>query len=291
MAPGATDGREWLAAEDRRQRLPCSAAERSPSGLWRRTGNAVRGNASRVRIPPSPPPQTRLLAFEPVDGLQVIALPMGEFTFAPDEPYAGQTGVAVAYAVRHATGVFLFDTGFGFGRADLDDYYKVRNRPVADALTDAGIELAEVTAIANCHLHVDHAGQNARFPRVPIYVQPAEWQVAHGPEEYTILEWIDFPGARYEQVAGDHSPAPKLRIFATPGHSPGHQSLVVESDKGPILLAGQAVYSHGEWAAIPGTREGASRAMDGPAYARSVKRLRAMNPKRVLFGHDRRGWP
>ena len=30
--------------------------ERSPSGLWRRTGNAVRGNPSRVRIPPSPPP-------------------------------------------------------------------------------------------------------------------------------------------------------------------------------------------------------------------------------------------
>ena len=33
--------------------------ERSPSGLWRRTGNAVRGNPSRVRIPPSPPPSRR----------------------------------------------------------------------------------------------------------------------------------------------------------------------------------------------------------------------------------------
>ena len=32
------------------------SGERSPSGLWRRTGNAVRGNPSRVRIPPSPPP-------------------------------------------------------------------------------------------------------------------------------------------------------------------------------------------------------------------------------------------
>ena len=35
--------------------------ERSPSGLWRRTGNAVRGNPSRVRIPPSPPPSHRAL--------------------------------------------------------------------------------------------------------------------------------------------------------------------------------------------------------------------------------------
>ncbi len=35
------------------------SAERSPSGLWRRTGNAVRGNPSRVRIPPSPPENPR----------------------------------------------------------------------------------------------------------------------------------------------------------------------------------------------------------------------------------------
>jgi hypothetical protein len=37
------------------------SGERSPSGLWRRTGNAVRGNPSRVRIPPSPPPELHLV--------------------------------------------------------------------------------------------------------------------------------------------------------------------------------------------------------------------------------------
>ena len=223
--------------------------------------------------------------------LQVLALPMGEFTFAVDEPYAGQTGVVVAYAIRHPGGVFLFDTGFGFGRPDLDTYYEVRNRSITEALTDAGVAPEEVTALANCHLHVDHAGQNARFPGVPIYVQPPEWEVAHGPEEYTILDWIDFPGATYRHRAGDYEAAPGIRIFATPGHSPGHQSLVVEQPEGLLLLAGQAVYSHGEWTGVAGAREGASRAMDGGAYGRSVKRLRALNPKCVLFGHDRQGWP
>jgi glyoxylase-like metal-dependent hydrolase (beta-lactamase superfamily II) len=223
--------------------------------------------------------------------LDVIALPMGEFTFAADEPYAGQTGVVVAYAVRHDRGVFLFDTGFGIGNAELDAYYQVRARRLHEVLADAGVDPAEITAVANCHLHADHAGQNSSLPGIPIYVQPEEWQVAHGPEEYTILDWIDFPGARYQQVAGDHEVARGIRIFATPGHSPGHQSLVVDTQDGPVLLAGQAVYSHGEWAGLPDAREGASRAMRSEAYRRSVARLRALNPRRVLFGHDRRGWP
>jgi N-acyl homoserine lactone hydrolase len=223
-------------------------------------------------------------------GIGVLALSMGEFTFAPGEEYAGQTGVVVAYAIRHKDGVFLFDTGFGFGNAWLNDYYKVRARVLPEVLAEAGLAMDEVTAVANCHLHPDHAGQNLLFPDVPIYVQPAEWAAAHEPD-YTVVEWIDFPGARYAQVEGDHEIAPGIRVFASPGHSPGHQSLVVEAKGGPILLVGQAVYTHGEWTGIAGAREGASTAPNQPEYRRSVARLRALNPKRVLFGHDHRGWP
>ena len=223
--------------------------------------------------------------------IDVVALPMGEFTFRPDDPYPNQTGVVVAYAVRHQGGVFLFDTGFGLGNAEVDAYYKVRTRSVGEVLAIAGIDPGEVTAVANCHLHFDHSGQNGRFPWVPIYVQPAEWRTAHETPDYTILDWIDFPGAQYEERAGDHEVAPGIRIFATHGHSPGHQSLVIDTPDGVVLLAGQAVYSHGEWTGIAGAREGASGAPDEPAYARSVARLRALNPRRVLFGHDRQGWP
>jgi glyoxylase-like metal-dependent hydrolase (beta-lactamase superfamily II) len=219
----------------------------------------------------------------------VIALPMGEFTFPADNEYAGQTGVVVAYAIRHASSTFLFDTGFGTMN-ELYEYYMVRARALPEVLGQAGVDPAEISAVANCHLHADHSGQNRLFPGVPIYVQPAEWAAAHEPD-YTILEDIEFPGARYEQVAGDHEVAPGIRIFATPGHSPGHQSLVVETVDGSLLLAGQAVYSHGEWTGVAGTREGVSTAPDQPAYRRSVARLKHLHPKRVLFGHDRRGWP
>jgi len=223
---------------------------------------------------------------------QVIALPMGEFTFSDEDPWPGQTGVVVAYAIRHQGGTFLFDTGFGLGNDELDRQYDVRARVLREVLAEAGVELGEITAVANCHLHADHSGQNSLFRGVPIYVQPAEWAVAHGREDYTILDWIDFPGARYEHVAGDHAVAPGVRIYATPGHSPGHQSVVVDAPDGPILLAGQAVYSHGEWAGIPGARYGSSEDREShPAYRASVARLQALRPRQVLFGHDRRGWP
>jgi N-acyl homoserine lactone hydrolase len=228
---------------------------------------------------------------------EVTALPLGDFTFGPDDPWPGEAGLVVGYAIRHPGGVFLFDTGFVLtdtNDPDLGEFYgkyKVRPRPVLDALDAGGIEREAVTAIANCHLHLDHCGQNELFPGIPIYVQPAEWAAAHEPD-YTVSRVTDFPGARFEQVGGDHEVASGIRILETPGHSPGHQSVVVEAPDGPLLLVGQAVYSHGEWAGLPDTRYGSTddRA-NHAAYAASFDRLRALNPKRVLFGHDRRGWP
>jgi len=223
---------------------------------------------------------------------------MGDLTFPrDDERWPGQTVVVVAYAVRHPGGVFLFDTGFREAAPDDDpelrafyERYRLRTRPLPEVLAAAGIDLAEVTAVANSHLHFDHSGQNALFPGIPIYVQPAELAAARWPE-YTLPEVYEFVGARFEPVAGDHEVAPGVRILATPGHSPAHQSLVVDAPDGQLLLAGQAVYSRGEWAGLAEAREGESGAHDGAAYRRSVARLRALRPKRVLFGHDRRGWP
>lgn len=225
--------------------------------------------------------------------IEVVALPMGEFTFGSDVPWRGQAGLVVGYAVRHSGGVFLFDTGFAPRDPELETFYeklRVEVRPVLEALADGGVARDEVTAIANSHLHIDHCGQNAMFPDVPIYVQPAEWAAAHEPD-YTVASVLDFPGVRYVQVDGDHEPVSGIRVFATPGHSPGHQSLVVEMPGGPMLLAGQAVYSHGEWVGTDGARDGSVDAPDRPAYLRSVARLRALKPRRVLFGHDRRAWP
>jgi N-acyl homoserine lactone hydrolase len=219
---------------------------------------------------------------------EIVPLELGTFEF-PDEELPGLQGVVMGYLIRHRGGLLLFDTGFGFGNAELDERYHPKPVRVADALRSIGVDVAEIDAVANCHLHADHSGQNAAFPGVPIYVQAAEWDIAHT-TDHTILEWIDFDGSRYQQLQGDEVVSDDVTLLATPGHTPGHQSLAVRTAEGLVVLAGQACYTAAEWAGEETALEGRSRSPDVDAYDRSIQRLRDLRSARVRFGHDRAAW-
>jgi N-acyl homoserine lactone hydrolase len=195
------------------------------------------------------------------------------------------------HAVIHSDGVFLFDNGVGLGNAEVEATFSPRVRPIEEALAERGISMGDVTGVANCHLHFDHAGQNVRLPtRVPIFVQHREWAMVHEPD-YTVAEWIDAPGLTYEVLHGETEVASGLRLVPTPGHTAGHQSLVLETSIGPVVLAGQAVQSRAEWdGATEPSASGRSSAPDPDAYERSVERLRALHPVRVHFAHDPAIW-
>jgi len=196
-----------------------------------------------------------------------------------------------AHAVIHRDGVFLFDNGVGFGNAEIEETFAPRVTPVEDALAPHGITFADLTGAANCHLHFDHAGQNARLPRdVPIFVQRREWEMVHEPD-YTIAEWVDAPGLTYEVLEGETEVAPGIRLIPTPGHTAGHQSLVLDTPEGTVVLAGQALQSLAEWEGA--SEPSASGLRDGPLrdqYVASVERMRALDPVRVHFAHDRSVW-
>jgi N-acyl homoserine lactone hydrolase len=194
------------------------------------------------------------------------------------------------HAVEHPGGIFLFDNGAGFGNAEIDATFSPRVRPVEDALDEAGISLADVSGAANCHLHFDHCGQNARLRGIPIFVQRAEWAMVREPD-YTVPEWIDVPGLTYELLDGGAEVASGIRLVPTSGHTAGHQSLVIDAPGGAIVLAGQAVQSREEWQGAEGPdATGRSSAPDPDAYARSVDRLRALDPARLHFAHDPSIW-
>jgi glyoxylase-like metal-dependent hydrolase (beta-lactamase superfamily II) len=191
--------------------------------------------------------------------------------------------------VIHRDGVFLFDNGAGFGNAEVEETFTPRVTTIEDALGEHGISLADVTGAANCHLHFDHSGQNVRLPGIPIFVQRAEWAMVHEPD-YTIPEWVDALGLTYEVIQGEAEVAPGLRVIPTPGHTAGHQSLVVQTPEGTIVLAGQAVQSRLEWEGATEPSASGASAAKHPAYQDSVERLRSLEPARVHFAHDPEVW-
>ena len=223
----------------------------------------------------------------------ILPLHLAKLHLPEDERWpAGMPFPIVAHAITHRDGVLLFDTGIGTGRADIDEELSPERVPLSDALAGHGIAMADVTAVANCHLHADHCGQNGLFPERPIFVQRREWAMVHEPE-YTVSEWVDVPGLSYELLDGEHEVAPGLRLIPTPGHAPGHQSLVVETADGTVLIAGQALLSLLEW---DGAADGALSGEPPPdderheAYVASVRRLRQLDPVRVHFVHDPAVW-
>ena len=220
--------------------------------------------------------------------VRIESLHVGDFIHPAESPLAGRTGIVMAYAVVHPDGVLLFDTGIGFGDPDVEEAYRPFVRDLPDLLRDRGIDPSDVVALANSHLHFDHCGQNAAFPGRPIHVQAAEYAASKAPD-YTIPAWVDFPGARYVQHAGEVAVLPGVRLVPTPGHTPGHQSLLLDdAEGGRAAIVGQAVYSRAEWEGSEArVISGVGSAWDPDAYRTSVERLRAFAPDTILFGHDR----
>ena len=198
----------------------------------------------------------------------------------------------LAYLVRSADGVLLFDTGLGVGdRGSLEDHYRPHRRPLTDALAAAGLQLSDVDLVVNCHLHVDHCGGNPLFPGVEIVTQATELALARG-GEHTLPELVEFPGVTYRVLDGEAELLPGVTVVPTPGHTAGHQSLVVRDDRGATVLMGQGFHFASDFSAAELTRRAAT---DGappplPDVPPWLDRVRSFEPRRVLFAHDACVW-
>src|ERR1700749_4357163 len=143
----------------------------------------------------------------------------------------GGTWPVHGFVVTHPGGAVLVDTGVG-GPQDVLDDWRVGNRPFADALAALDMNPADIYLVINTHLHFDHCGQNAVFKHAPFYVQRAELDRARR-ESAELSGWFDFAGARFELLDGDTDILPGLSVVTTPGHTAGHQCVVVQAGDGP----------------------------------------------------------
>lgn len=220
----------------------------------------------------------------------VTRLLVGGFE-APPEVAAGERLVVNAWVLRHPEAVVLVDTGIG-EHIPSDDVVTMRfiRTPITDALAGVGLAPADVDLVLNCHLHADHAGGNVRFRGTPILVQPDELSAARE-AGYTVREDVDLDEGAYEPREGEYEALPGIRVVPTPGHSPGHQSVAVDTDAGLLILAGQCFRDASGFSRAVTAHRLASEGYDhAPATPAWLPRLLDLGPYRVAFGHDLAVW-
>jgi len=151
-----------------------------------------------------------------------------------------------------------------------------------------GLTPADVTDLVLTHSDIDHVGALAGFTGMPIYVGRAE-RALERPRYFGDVRPLTWPQAEYVLVDGDEEILPGLVALSTPGHSPGHLSLLVRlAETGSVLLAGDAVSRPAE---LESGRNGG--AWDDELARSSAERLVGLAAREsalLVYGHDPAQW-
>ncbi len=205
------------------------------------------------------------------------------------------------YLVQHPEGNVLFDSG---GHKDLisdpqrrlgdtEDALTLRMKPgddVVSQLAAVGIQPSDVGHVVHSHLHYDHSGGIESFPDAAFYIQRRELQVAFWPPPYQQdlyvradfdhpVRWVDLTGRC--DIFGDG----RVVVFPTPGHTAGHQSMIVKLVGGSVILVGDAAYlpRNMELGVLPAIVWSPDAMVDSWQV---LEQVRVDNDARLIFTHD-----
>ena len=196
------------------------------------------------------------------------------------------------YLIKHAQGYFLWDTGIDDAIAAKPDGEPAppagiswkRPKALAAQLQELGVKPDDIKFVGISHTHPDHAGNVELFPKSMLMVQKAEyeWPDAKGGPRFK----PEHPVTKLEgdrDVFGDGS----VTIISTPGHTPGHQSLLVKLPKtGPVLLTGDAVHFKANWdgKVVPGANFDKDKTATSMTHMADVL---AQNKGEIWINHDK----
>jgi glyoxylase-like metal-dependent hydrolase (beta-lactamase superfamily II) len=204
------------------------------------------------------------------------------------------------YLVRHAKGWMLWDSGNPDRLAAMPSgltnpagtITAFMKKPLAESLKEIGLAPADIQHFAMSHSHGDHSGNANLFAASTVYMQQAEYDAVFGPEpqkyNFIAANFDRLRGAKIVRLNGDHDVFGdgSVLIKPAPGHTPGHQVLVVRLPKtGPVILSGDMVHLVYSWerSIVP------SFNFDVPLSQRTLEEMKAYVAKtgaRLWVNHD-----
>jgi len=184
----------------------------------------------------------------------------------------------------------LVDTGIGELPESHRKFFPVKRKADETLRTQLmmhGLKPDDIDVVINTHLHFDHCGNNRLFRKARFVVQRDELKYAYEPERFQqaayLREFFDVEGLNYETVHGRCRVCEGVTVISTPGHSVGHQSVVVEGDDGKnYIYCGDAapIRENLERRNIPGILHNAHKALE------SIDRLRRIKNAVYIYHHD-----
>ena len=197
------------------------------------------------------------------------------------------------YLMHHAQGWLLWDTGVadaiaampnGAAPSDPRAIHWYRPKTLAAELNAVGVKPSDIRYLAISHTHPDHVGNVEMFPQAMLLVQKAEYE---WPNPLGVGRFK--PEHPVKKLEGDHDVFGDgcVTILSTPGHTPGHQSLLVKlPETGAIVLSGDAVHFKSNW----DDRRVPSINTDKESTAASMERIAGVMAKekaQLWINHDK----
>jgi len=200
----------------------------------------------------------------PVSEVRLYALDCGRLEisnlapFADTGEYDGHPGelMASCFLIVHPKGILLWDTGLGdkyavpSGGTKLPNYAAVVPKTVAAQLAELGLSYDDINYFAFSHAHADHVGNANELKKATWIVDSREadwWQGTPTPERVNPALLTAYSSVTVKNIRGDYDVFGdgSVKMLWTPGHTPGHHSLMVTlKNSGVYILSGDLFHSY-----------------------------------------------